>query len=57
MFCINFGDFPNNPLFFLDLTRFGRKRFFLSFLTFQELRDSEKGKIREHGLEILRQTR
>jgi hypothetical protein len=50
MFCIDFGDFPNISLF-LDLTLF--ERFFLAFLTFLELRVSKKGKVGEHGLEIL----
>jgi hypothetical protein len=54
MICIDFRDFLINPLF-LDLAIFDRKCFF-SILTFQELRDSEKGKVKDHGLEILRQT-
>jgi hypothetical protein len=52
--CIDFGDFPNNPLS-LGFNTLCHKSFFLAFLTFQELRDSKKGKVREHGLEILRQ--
>jgi hypothetical protein len=55
MICIDFGNFPINPLFW-DLPLFGRKHFFLAFLTFQELRESEEGKVWEHVLEILRQT-
>jgi hypothetical protein len=41
----------------LVLTLFVRKHFFLAFLIFQVLRDSKKGKVREHGLEILRRTK
>jgi hypothetical protein len=55
MICIDFRAFPTNPLLF-GLTLFGRKHLFLAFLTFQKLRDSEKGKVKEHGLEISRRT-
>jgi hypothetical protein len=53
MICIDFGDFPINPLLFGFNCIW---QYFFAFLTFQELRDSEKGKVKEHGLQILRQT-
>jgi hypothetical protein len=56
MLCIDLGDFPNNPLSF-GFNSLWQKMIFVAFLTFQELRDSKKGKVREHGLEILRQTK
>jgi hypothetical protein len=56
MFFIDIGDFPINPLFF-GFNSLWQKMLFLAFLTLQELRDSEKGKVREHGLEILRRTK
>jgi hypothetical protein len=55
MFCIDFGFFQTIPSL-LVLTLSGRKRF-LAFLTFQELRDMKKDKVRENGLGILRQTK
>jgi hypothetical protein len=55
MFCIDFGDFSNNPLSF-GFNSLWQKTLFLAFLTFQELRGSKKGKVREYGLEFLRQT-
>jgi hypothetical protein len=55
MFYNDFGDFLNNrPL--LVLTLFFRKMSFLVFWTFWELRDSKKGKLKEHGSEFSRQT-
>jgi hypothetical protein len=53
MVCIDFGDFPNNPLSF-GFNSLCQKTLFKAFLTFQELWESKKGKIAEHGLEILR---
>jgi hypothetical protein len=35
---------------------FSWRIFCLAFLIFQELRDSKKGKVKDHGFEILRQT-
>jgi hypothetical protein len=40
MFCIDFGDFPNNPLSF-GFNFFWQKTLFLAFFTFQELWDSK----------------
>jgi hypothetical protein len=51
MVCINFGDFPNNPLSF-SFNSLCEKMLFLEFLTFQELRDSKKGKVKKHNLEF-----
>jgi hypothetical protein len=55
MFCIHLGYLSNNP-FSSGFNSLWQKTLFLAFLTFQELRDSKKGKFREHGLEILRRT-
>jgi hypothetical protein len=52
MFALISGIFQTVPSL-LVLTLFGRKCF-LAFLNFEEIRDSKKGKVREHGLEILR---
>ena len=55
MFYNDFVDFLNNPPL-LVLTLFSRNRVFLVFWTFRELRNSKKGKVREHGSEFLRRT-
>ena len=55
MFYNDFGDFLNNPPL-LVLTLFSRNRVFLVFWTFRELRDSKKGKVKEHGSEFSRKT-
>ena len=49
----DFGDFLNNPLSF-GSNSVWQKCIFLVFLTFQELQDSEKGKVRGHGSQISR---
>ena len=41
---------------YLELTLFFQKTSFLVFQTFRELRDSKKGKVREHGSEFSRRT-
>jgi hypothetical protein len=56
MVCIDFRDFPNNPVSF-GFNSLCEKMLFLVFLNFQELRDSKKGKVREHGLGISRKTK
>ena len=38
----------------MELTLHRQKTFFLVFWTFRELRDSKKGKVREHGSEFSR---
>jgi hypothetical protein len=53
MFYIDYGDFLNNSISF-GFNFVWQKTLFIAFLTFHELQDSEKGKLREHGLEILR---
>ena len=41
---------------YLELTLFFQKTSFLVFQTFRELRDSKKGKVKEHGSEFSRRT-
>ena len=41
---------------YLELTLFFQKTSFLVFQTFRELRDSKKGKAKEHGSEFSRRT-
>jgi hypothetical protein len=55
VFALILGIFQTIPSL-LILTLCGRKCFF-SVLTFQELWESKRGKVKEHGLEISRQTR
>ena len=47
-----FGMFP----IFMELTLHSQKTSFLVFWTFRELRDSKKGKVREHRSEFSRRT-
>ena len=49
------GIFHSFPIY-LELTLFFQKTSFLVFQTFRELRDSKKGKVREHGSEFSRRT-
>ena len=55
MFYNDFGDFLNNPPSFGSNSVF-QKTSFLVFRTFRELRDSKKGKAKEHGSEFSRRT-
>ena len=49
------GIFHSFPIY-LELTLFFQKTSFLVFQTFRELRDSKKGKAKEHGSEFSRRT-
>jgi hypothetical protein len=53
MFYIDFGDFLNNPLS-SGSNSIWQKDLLLVFLTFQELHDSKKDKLRGHTSEISR---
>jgi hypothetical protein len=55
MFCIDFRDFPNNPLSF-GFNSLCQKTL-ISILDFPGDTRLKKGKIREHDLEILTQKR
>jgi hypothetical protein len=55
MFYNDFRDFINNPPSFGSNSIF-QKNVFLEFWTFRELRDSKKGKAKEHGSDFLRRT-
>jgi hypothetical protein len=52
----DFGDFLNNPPSLGSNSVFQKNIFFLEFWTFRELRDSKKGKVKEHGSEFSRRT-
>ena len=49
------GIFDMFPIF-MELTLHSQKTSFLVFWTFRELRDSKKGKVKEHGSEFSRWT-
>jgi hypothetical protein len=55
MFYDVLGDFLNNPLS-SSSNSIWQKHLFLVFLTLQELRDSKKGKVRDHASKIWRRT-
>ena len=55
MFYNDFGDFLNNPPSFGSNPVF-QKTSFSVFWTLRELRDTKKGKVKEHGSEFSRRT-